>query len=572
MSITYNEYRDYQIYYLTQEQYDNLLVRGTITVNGQTIVYDPNAEYRVPDATQNDINQLKSGKQDRVTASGILKGNGSGGVSAAVAGTDYATPAQVNEKYTKPSAGIPKDHLSGSVRASLGKADTALQEHQSLAAYRTADDQDVIDQAQNDEIRAKYTKPSDGIPSSDLDDGVQASLVKANTALQEHQSLAAYRAAVDQDEIEAVQNDAINTKYTKPPDGIPADHLNEAVRASLAKADTALQEQSLAAYRTASDQDTIIGDLNDLATEAKSSLVAAINEAAQSGGGSSSGGGGEVMSVNGKTGYVVLTAFDVGALPADTVYATPAQVNEKYTLPGEGIPKSDLADDVKTSLGKADTALQEHQSLAAYRTADTQDEIDAAQNAAIGSKYTKPADGIPVDHLSQDIQDALDDIADLKEAVSSGSTSDFIVDSSLSETSVNPVQNKVITEKLKNGVFLSSLESTGLIMRKNNSAGSIETDFAHKGVDYASFSFQLTLLADGWTNKDQIIENSNLSNDSSQYAYIITPAGVSFSEYIDCEIYADDVTTSNYITFHAATVPANDLTVNVLRIVTATSL
>lgn len=33
-------------------------------------------------------------KQNKIAASGILKGNGAGGVSAAVAGTDYATPAQ----------------------------------------------------------------------------------------------------------------------------------------------------------------------------------------------------------------------------------------------------------------------------------------------------------------------------------------------------------------------------------------------------------------------------------------------------------------------------------------------
>lgn len=38
------------------------------------------------------INTELSGKQDKITASGILKGNGSGGVSAAVAGTDYLTP------------------------------------------------------------------------------------------------------------------------------------------------------------------------------------------------------------------------------------------------------------------------------------------------------------------------------------------------------------------------------------------------------------------------------------------------------------------------------------------------
>lgn len=37
-------------------------------------------------------------KQNKITAAGILKGDGAGGVSAATAGTDYATPAQVTAK------------------------------------------------------------------------------------------------------------------------------------------------------------------------------------------------------------------------------------------------------------------------------------------------------------------------------------------------------------------------------------------------------------------------------------------------------------------------------------------
>ena len=41
------------------------------------------------------------GAQATITASGILKGNGSGSVSAAVAGTDYATPASVALKADK---------------------------------------------------------------------------------------------------------------------------------------------------------------------------------------------------------------------------------------------------------------------------------------------------------------------------------------------------------------------------------------------------------------------------------------------------------------------------------------
>lgn len=51
----------------------------------------------------------------------------------------------VSGKYQKPQSGIPKSDLSSSVQSSLNKADTALQEHQSLAEYRTSTEQDVID-------------------------------------------------------------------------------------------------------------------------------------------------------------------------------------------------------------------------------------------------------------------------------------------------------------------------------------------------------------------------------------------------------------------------------------------
>ena len=39
--------------------------------------------------------------------------------------------------YSKPSGGIPKTDLASAVQTSLGKADSALQEHQSLAGYAT---------------------------------------------------------------------------------------------------------------------------------------------------------------------------------------------------------------------------------------------------------------------------------------------------------------------------------------------------------------------------------------------------------------------------------------------------
>lgn len=122
-------------------------------------------------------------------------------------------------------------------------------------------------------------------------------------------------------------------------------------------------------------------------------------------------GSGSVNSVNGQTGEVVLTASDVGALPDDTPIpeeyddtgiknrlstieskesewdaksnfsgsyndltdkpTIPSAVTEStvsdwgftkntgtYSKPSDGIPKTDLASEVQTSLGKADTALQ----------------------------------------------------------------------------------------------------------------------------------------------------------------------------------------------------------------------
>lgn len=84
--------------------------------------------------------------------------------------------------YSKPSGGIPKTDLASAVQTSLGKADTALQSVPST--YRTAAAQDAIDDAQDAAIAVKYTKPSGGIPKTDLAAAVQTSLSKADTALQ----------------------------------------------------------------------------------------------------------------------------------------------------------------------------------------------------------------------------------------------------------------------------------------------------------------------------------------------------------------------------------------------------
>ena len=185
--------------------------------------------------------------------------------------------------YSKPSGGIPKTDLATAVQTSLGKADTALQ----TAPVTSVNSKTGAVELSASDVGA-YVLPVNGIPDSDI------------------ASAATWNA---------------KGTYSKPSGGIPKTDLASAVQTSLGKADTALQSAP-------------------------------------------------VTSVNTKTGAVVLTASDVGA--------------GTYSKPSGGIPKTDLASAVQTSLGKADTALQSHQSLAAYRTSADQDTIDA-------TKITKPA-------------------------------------------------------------------------------------------------------------------------------------------------------------------------------------
>lgn len=152
-------------------------------------------------------------------------------------------------------------------------------------------------------------------------------------------------------------------------------------------------------------------------------------------------GGGAVDSVNGMTGDVVLDAEDVGALPNSTVIptktsdltndsgfvdasgaasASPVQsVNGKtgtvnltasdvgagtYSKPAGGIPKTDLASGVQTSLGKADTAYQKPSG--GVPSTDLASAVQTSLGKA-DSAYQKPSGGIPSTDMSSAIQTSL---------------------------------------------------------------------------------------------------------------------------------------------------------------------
>lgn len=77
--------------------------------------------------------------------------------------------------------------------------------------------------------------------------------------------------------------------------------------------------------------------------------------------------------------------------------------------------------------------------------------------------------------------------------------------------------------------------------------------------------FTVTLASASWSNNAQTVSNAMFL--ASGYAYIVSPASTSFSDYGTSQIYADDVTVDGSMTFHCVDVPSSNLTVNVVRVV-----
>ena len=82
-----------------------------------------------------------------------------------------------------------------------------------------------------------------------------------------------------------------------------------------------------------------------------------------------------------------------------------------------------------------------------------------------------------------------------------------------------------------------------------------------------SVAFTVTLTAAGWADNAQTISNANFL--SAGYAYTVAPASGRFADYADAMVYADDVTVDNEMVFHCDSAPTADLTVNIVRMVTA---
>lgn len=125
------------------------------------------------------------------------------------------------------------------------------------------------------------------------------------------------------------------------------------------------------------------------------------------------------------------------------------------------------------------------------------------------------------------------------------------------------VHDKIATLEGATTDAQSKITASGIL--KGSGSGIVSA--ATKGTDYGALSFTVTLTANGWSSNAQTIDNSNFV--TAGYVYFVDPATPSRTAFSDSNIYADDVTVANKMTFHCESTPAENITVKVVRVVSA---
>lgn len=109
-------------------------------------------------------------------------------------------------------------------------------------------------------------------------------------------------------------------------------------------------------------------------------------------------------------------------------YATKEEVEAKYTKPSTGIPKTDLASAVQTSLNKADTALQSVPLATSSAVggvkpvAKTDDMTQSVGVDANGALFTAPSGGGSIEYMTDDEVDALFEQPDTYKIINNASS------------------------------------------------------------------------------------------------------------------------------------------------------
>ena len=166
--------------------------------------------------------------------------------------SNYATKAEVNAKYTKPSTGIPESDLAQAVKDKLNAG--LYVDVGTVTTGTNAISEDVFQAVSSEKcagIMLTYGPSKMLLPKSGI--VLDTSVMFIYTLFDSGDSIGTYIAVVSSNNIHFEFNSAdvatveqVTAKYTKPSGGIPKTDLASAVQTSLNKADTALQSVPLA--------------------------------------------------------------------------------------------------------------------------------------------------------------------------------------------------------------------------------------------------------------------------------------------------------------------------------------
>ena len=297
-----------------------------------------------------------------------------------------------NAQYTKPATGIPESDLDSAVRSLINKASTKeeLNNHATnQEIHIKATEREAWNLHKSDNVvhitaeertawKAKYDKPSNGIPETDLSTGLQTKInnMVTNTDFNQHSTDTVRH-------VTASERTAWNSKYDKPNTGIPRADLAESIvkqlDASATQADMNIHIADSAKHVSSLERTTWNAQYTKPAdgipeTDLTLALQTKIAE---------------------KASVTALSTHTIDTVKHITSSERVAW-NSKYDKPVDGIPSTDLAVAVRNKI--ADSVLTSDFTAHADNNVK---HITAEERSNWNAQYTKPATGIPETDLEQ---------------------------------------------------------------------------------------------------------------------------------------------------------------------------